>query len=208
MSTQSHSDAEPQKGESVILDGNTFKIPYHNLSFHIPQAWVEWVNQYPDKPNIHLTAEQLKNVKDAEGEWDHEYALILNEALPFSSCLLHAGSEGWGLDGTTYTDLQMRVYVVESSVHETANAINKKASQAVEKVSGQIASPQTKKFGPWQNIRFDYDLKYEDYGATAEIDLYLQPSKNATIVFAFMHTLQPHLTDEKMSILNSVEFYE
>lgn len=206
MATNSNSDTSPQQSDTIFLSGTTFTVPSHNLRFSIPQAWVEWADQYPDTPNIFLTQEQLHKAKEVEGEWDHEYAIILNEALPFSHCLLHAGSEGWGVDGITYTDLQMRLYILESTVTETESTISQKTSKAIEKVSGQSNPPKVDKLGPWQNLRYNYDLKYEDYGATAEIDFYLQPSGNATLIFVFMHTRQPHLTDEKMSILNSVEF--
>jgi hypothetical protein len=100
------------------------------LSFPIPQPWLGWNNSYHN--NLHLTDEQLAAVKTAEmADWDPEYSLVVNAVLPFERCALHAGGEGWGREGVSYADLQMRVYVLDEVPEKVEARVASAGVQAV-----------------------------------------------------------------------------
>jgi hypothetical protein len=47
-------------------------------------------------------------VRVGHGEWDSEYASVVNASLPFEDCAAHVGGEGWGWQGLSFGDLQVR----------------------------------------------------------------------------------------------------
>jgi hypothetical protein len=68
---------------------------------------------------------ELALVKIGAGEWDTEYARVVNSAMRFQDCVAHVGGEGWGKDGSSFGDVQLRVYLTplsEEQVHQSASA--------------------------------------------------------------------------------------
>lgn len=61
--------------------------------FDIPPRWIDWFMEFHN--NLHLTRSELARAQKGEGEWDTEYAAVVNSLLPFDSCLAHLGGEGW-----------------------------------------------------------------------------------------------------------------
>lgn len=86
-------------------------------AFHIPDDWVEWHSEFDN--NLHLTIPELEAVARGAGEWDTEYASLCNAIFPFDCCAAHVGGEGWGSQGGSFGDLQVRVY----DMHESPEAL-------------------------------------------------------------------------------------
>ena len=127
--------AEEPGGEPIaLLKGRIVILKPSRLAFRIPQAWLdrydappaypfpnmretasdpkELDRRYAPKDNLHFTRQDLENGKSGEGnEWDVTFARLVNDILPFDNCVFHGGGEGWGLQGHSFADLQMRVFV-------------------------------------------------------------------------------------------------
>ena len=79
---------------SATIQNRTIQLKPSGAEFEIPEAWLAWHAQF--KNNLHLTRAELEKVKNAEGDWDKEYAEVLNAVIPFARCAVHVGGEGWG----------------------------------------------------------------------------------------------------------------
>ncbi len=187
------------------------------LSFPIPQPWLGWNNAFHN--NLHFTEKQLAAIKTGEmADWDPEYAIVVNAVLPFERCALHAGSEGWGQEGVSYADLQMRVYVLDEVPEKVEAKVASAGAQAVRTLftprrvmqrnrGGGVARrppelPENPDQPPksmevpversdqdgWRRVAFSYDLFYGDYGATAAVDFRLRRMGDRTVAVVFMHT--------------------
>jgi hypothetical protein len=170
-----------------------------NVSFQIPEDWLTWDSQFHN--NIHLTPEELQKVHLGEGQWDYEYGEVVNSVLPFEHCAAHVGGEGWGNEGVSFGDLQMRVYVTNLSSKEVLKRISGPALATAKRLSRQVQSSVGSE-GPWQKATIQYSLFYEDYGGIASVEFYLRPISHYQLVFVFMGSKE----DEKQSILRSVTF--
>jgi hypothetical protein len=187
------------------------------LSFPIPQPWLGWNNRFHN--NLHLTEEELAAVKTGEmADWDPEYAIVVNAVLPFERCALHAGGEGWGREGVSYADLQMRVYVLDEVPEKVEAKVAAVGVQAVRTlftprrviqrgrggrpIDYRPELPENPDQPPknmkvpversdqdgWRRVALSYDLHYGDYGATASVDFRLRRMSDRTVAVVFMHT--------------------
>lgn len=190
--------------QKVIRQGNTITAVHSELSFEIPGSWVRWYEENENHPNIHLTAEELAKVKEAEGEWDMEFAKVVNAILPFDKCIVHAGSEGWGANGISYKDLQLRVYDMTGTWQEIEQIAR---SKGIAVIKNFAPSPVVQKqdSGVWKQVSLKYFLRYEDYGANAIVELRMKNENDRLIVFAFMYT--DHADQDKIisRIIKSIE---
>ncbi len=128
------------------------------VAFQIPQAWLDHYDSPPKYPvenlrelvsdpseldryyaprnNLHFVREELDRVKSGEGnEWDVTFAKVVNDLLPFEKCVFHGGSEGWGEQGHSFADLQMRVYVGNWELAEIQKLVGGRGLSAVRKMS-------------------------------------------------------------------------
>jgi hypothetical protein len=147
---------------------------------------LEWFAEF--KNNFHLSRDELAKVENGAGEWDTEVGLVCNAALPFSRCCAHVGEEGWGKDGVSYGDLQVRVYVLDRNLDDVGRDIAEKAAAKVKEIMKAPAKIVTDKTAPWKRWDFAYDRFYGDYGATAHVDIRAQEFDHHTVVFVFMYT--------------------
>lgn len=156
--------------------GSIIKLSPLGASFHIPQDWLDWNRRFHN--NLHLTRQDLESVKDGAGEWDTEYAKVVNAALPFNDCSAHVGGEGWGLQGSSFGDLQMRVYLTDQSEKDIIKRISELAFAAAKtvrknsQVNPTITPPEHT--GEWSRIITSYQLWYVDYGGTAHVGFLYQ----------------------------------
>lgn len=188
------------------LQGDTIVALGRGLQFKIPPAWVRWHEENEAHPNLHLTPAELDEVRETEGEWDHEFALVVNAILPFEQCVAHVGGEGWGPRGMSYADLQARVYVMQQTPQEIEARARSQGAAAVSSLTGVPAALQQESGGEWRQTVLSYRRVYGDYGATALVDLRLRRFGDQTVAFAFMYT--DHASHEAAieAILDSVEF--
>ena len=103
-----HTNGDPAKRPSATREDKKIILRPSGATFRIPQEWVEWHERFHN--SLHLTREQLDAVARGDGEWDTEYASVSNTVLPFDRCCAYVGDEGWGRQGVSYGDLQVRIY--------------------------------------------------------------------------------------------------
>lgn len=203
------------------------------VSFRIPQRWLDWSRGFHN--NLHLTEEELAAVKTGdEADWDPEYATVVNAVLPFERCAIHAGAEGWGRQGVAYSDLQMRVYILDEVPEKVEAKVISKGVQAVRTLFTPRRAAWRARGGPvtdlppklpknpdqppknmkipvtrsnqdgWRQIALSYDLDYGDYGAKAAVDFRVRRMRGRTVVVAFMYTDFNDQTPAIKGILASV----
>ena len=189
-----------------IRRGNTINAVVYALSFEIPEAWVRWYEENEAHPNLHLTPAELDAVKETEGDWDREFALVVNAILPFDQCIAQVGNDGWGLHGISYVDLHVRPYVLKDTTEEIEERARSRGSEVVASFAATPSEPQQEQVGAWRRTLIKYSQVHTDYGATAIVDLRIRTFGNRTIVFAFMYTDHKKHDTEIDKILNSVIF--
>jgi hypothetical protein len=188
-------------------DGQRIALHPSGVSFMIPKEWLIWFDQHHN--NFHLTHEELSKVKDANGEWDTEYAKVVNSALPFEDCVAHVGGEGWGKDGLSYIDVQMRAYTTKLSLKQVMANIHGPGFSTAHNVASH-RFPSDNKFmkiedsvdGRWMKSLIQYPVFYGDYGGLARIRFYLTQSNKQTLVLVFMGGEE----DEIQEIFKSIKF--
>ncbi|HKA06546.1 MAG TPA: hypothetical protein VKD71_04760, partial [Gemmataceae bacterium] len=180
----------------ATLEGRKIHLKPSGATFEIPERWLKWYAS--DKNNLHLSRAELEKVKVAEGEWDKEYAEVVNAVLPFSKCAVHAGGEGWGRHGVSYADLQMRAYVVVMTPEQVQEKLSKDGVARASKFSKDVSVAQSR-HGDWRRGTVSYSLWYRDYGGTAKVDVYARAFGKQAAVLVFMHT------DHKISDTDSVQ---
>lgn len=148
-------------------------------------------------------------VRVGHGEWDSEYASVVNASLPFEDCAAHVGGEGWGSQGVSFGDLQVRAYVTSLSEDEVLSRIKAKGFKVAQTIAerqtgfaaGEKASFSASTEQPWQHDKITYPLWYGDYGGTAPIDFYVRDTGHIRLVIVLMGW---GTEGEAASILNSV----
>lgn len=178
----------------------------HGLRFEIPAAWVRWYEENEAHPNLHLTSAELDTVKETEGEWDREFALVVNAILPFDQCVAHVGGDGWGPRGISHADLQVRAYVLMALPEEIEDHARSQGTAAAANFTETAVVPQQDEVDAWRRTVLKYPRLYHDYGATAIVDLRAQRFGTHTVVFAFMYTDHTDHNAEIEEILDSVVF--
>jgi hypothetical protein len=169
-------------------DGLTIRLNPGGASFRISEYWLDWDPK--SYKNLHLTRADLESVKDGAGEWDTEYGKVVNAALPFNDCSAHLGEEGWGAQGASFGDLQMRAYISDLSEEELERRISTKGLAAAKAIRTDVAPQATlarDKVLNWTRLVIAYNLFYWDYGGTGHVEFYLNSFHGHTAVLVFMH---------------------
>jgi hypothetical protein len=176
--------AETPKPRAVIR-GRAIELLPFSIAFEIPQGWFDWQAKYDD--NIHLTAAALATVRVADSEWDTEYCRVANAVLPFRTCVVHAGGEGWGRDAVSYGDVQMRAYIPECGPQQIAQRMANDGRCEALRLSKNVSVARSV-FENWQRVTVSYSLWYGDYGGTANVDLFARKCGTKTVAFVFMYS--------------------
>ncbi|MDW7693783.1 hypothetical protein R9C00_03415 [Flammeovirgaceae bacterium SG7u.111] len=193
-----------QKGAS--REDNLIKANGFDFSFRIPYYWIKWHEENEERPNIHLTKEALTQVKEANGEWDKDFAMILNSILPFEQCIAHVGREGWGDGGISFSDLQLRTYILTDSIDVIEKELVSEGAKAIGSITNEPFLPSTEELNGWKRVVLKFTRIYKDYGAEVTVDLWFIDKEGITFLFAFMYTNQQKLANEIDEIINSVSF--
>lgn len=193
-------------GRYATRQDRTIQLHPSNITFQVPQSWLEWDSEFHN--NFHLTHRQLRSVRVGHGEWDSEYGSVVNASVPFEDCAAHVGGEGWGWQGVSFGDLQVRAYVTSLSGNEVLGRVKsqgfKTAQSIAERQSGFGVGQATFSASieqQWQHAKISYPLWYGDYGGTATIDFYLKDASRYRLVIVLMGW---GAEGEASSILNSV----
>lgn len=195
-------------GRFATRSGQTIQLHPSGITFQVPQDWLEWDAQFHN--NFHLSHRELRSVRIGHGEWDSEYGSVVNASLPFEHCAAHVGGEGWGWQGVSFGDLQVRAYVTSLSAEDVLLRVKMQGFRAAENIAeGQdgfaaggkaLFSASTEQ--GWQQATIAYPLWYGDYGGTAPIDFYVRNAGRYRLGLVFMGRGGEN---EKASILNSVK---
>ena len=186
--------------------GQTITLHPSEATFTVPAEWISWYKKFHN--NFHLTAKQLDSVRVAIGEWDTEYAAVVNSVLPFQDCVAHVGGEGWGKDGSSFGDVQLRVYVTPLSEEQVKVSVSAQGLSAAQKFSSQTSLLPTVDVDSWHRSSLKYELHYYDYGGTARVDFFTTTYAGQTFVLVFMYsdTNRFGAVDEVDRILRSFRF--
>jgi hypothetical protein len=201
------SQEAPETERGSTRQGTTITAPTYGLRFEIPAAWVRWHDENGDEhPNLHLTPVELDAVKETTGDWDQEFAQVVNAILPFEQCVAHVGGDGWGPRGVSFSDLQVRAYVLGLTPDEIEARSRLQGAAVVESFTGMPTVPQHEHVGAWRRTVLKYRRMYGDYGAVAIVDLRPRRFGDRTVAFAFMYTDHTSHDDEIQALLDSVAF--
>ena len=177
------SEAKPR----AELHGTELRVPELAISLDLPESWLRWHRENgKTHPNLHLSSAELATTKDVKGEWDAEFAQVTNTILPFETCVAHVGGDGWGPSSVSFADVQLRVYSSPLSPNEIAERAHERGGALIAGWGGQLSQP--KHVAGWHRLRLAYVRRYQDYGATAMVDLWMRPAKDRTLTLAFMYT--------------------
>jgi hypothetical protein len=95
-------------GRFASRNGRTIQLHRSDVTFQVPQDWLDLDAQFDN--NLHLGHRELRSVRIGHGEWDSEYGSVVNASLPFDDGAAPVGGEGWGRQGVSFGDLQVRAY--------------------------------------------------------------------------------------------------
>jgi hypothetical protein len=192
-------------GRYATRSGRTIKIHPSGSTFIVPEAWIGWNDRFHN--NFHLAHRELRRVRAGTGEWDTEYAEVVNAVLPFEHCAAHVGGEDWGAEGVSFGDLQLRVYVTELTTGEISHRVSQEGWKAAQKIAaeeggmaGSEAHLTNSTVGEWQRAQLEYPLWYGDSGGVAPIEFYVRELFGERLVLVFMGWNE----DERDSIIRSV----
>jgi len=153
---------------------------------------------------------ELRSVRIGHGEWDSEYGFVVDASLPFDDCAAHVGGEGWGWQGVSFGDLQVRAYVTSLSAEDVLLRVKTQSFSVAQSIAerqngfaaGAKAGFSTSTEQGRQQAMITYPLWYGDYGGTAPIDFYVRNAGRYRLVLVFMGRGGEN---EKASLLNSVK---
>ena len=210
---------ETPGGEPIaLLKGRGVMLKPSRLAFRIPQAWLEHYDSPPKYPfpnlrekvtdpeeldrhyaakdNLHFTHQELAGMKSGKGnEWDVTFAKVVNDILPFEQCVFHGGGEGWGVQGHSFADLQMRIYVGKWDATAIQKLVKERAFPTAQKLTQSAFTPgaslEHSTHGGWRIETLTFAMRFFDYGATAIIDFYVRKNDRSTVVLVFMYTAFP-----------------
>lgn len=110
-------------------NGHEITIQPAGPRFEVPAGWVRWHDGFHN--NFFCTREELKTAEKGGGEWDTEYAEVMNAALDFTRCGFQGGGDGWGDKGAAFSDLQMRAYILPQSPEGIEQHLDDAGARAV-----------------------------------------------------------------------------
>lgn len=172
-----------------ILEGTTVRIKPYDATFEIPESWITY-KPYSGEPNknLYLSWQDLNELERFDFNhplgFDKEDAQIMRSALPFENCAAHLGSKSWGNGNTN--DLQVRVFVVDSSSQEIAEKIRNQGLSKAQSVYDE-ANLISENYKTWEKHKMGV---FEAEGHTLlfkDITFYHRSLGNKTVVFVFVH---------------------
>jgi hypothetical protein len=176
------------------VSGRTVRLAKVGATFRVPASWVErseiekaMGEEYsPLWKRMYYSPAELKGVEHGSGEWDTEYAEVINAVVPFESCVIHAGDESWGRGACSFGDIQMRAYVGDWDQTVLRQFAEQKGVSAAKRFSEEVRVSASVK-GVWNLASIHFRLSYGDYGGTTAVDIYSRHCSSSTVVLAFMH---------------------
>lgn len=200
-----YTKGEPSDRPFATRERTLITIHPSGASFRIPEAWVERHNRFGD--NLHLSRPQLEAVARGSGEWDTEYASVSNAVLPFDRCCAHVGDDGWGVEASSFGDLQVRVYVVSEAPESIEKKIMSSGLSDIERFSGKRPSVQQHLGADWRQTVLSFDRFYGDYGGKANVDFRIRRFKPFSVIIVCMYSNYRGGIDAKKNIKTILESF-
>ena len=149
----------------------------------------------------------LDSVRNATGEWDHEYSAVTDSILPFATLVAHLGPEPFG--GTIsqcFGDLQMRIYILPDTAPLPDQTIAR--GLRVARSFFPSAEAESREWGRWHINRLHWDAWYYDYGAEANIEIFTTSVRGRRVALVFMRPTvwNDRAERDQRFILNHVRF--
>lgn len=182
--------------------GSLVTIEPIGMAFDLPPEWTRWWASSHN--NIHLTRAELDAVHEGAGEWDTQYAAVVNAVFPFDRCAVHAGGEGWGEHAVAYSDVQLRVYVLPDAPETIEARFRAQGTPALAAAARTPVQTAADTYGPWRKTSLTAMLMFGDYGGEATVDIRLRPIAGGTVAFVFMYSNFRPEEDFVRGILDSV----
>lgn len=160
-------------------------------------------------PGLHwfVAGADLETIRVCTGEWDREFAEVLDATLPFESMLSHSGSEPM-CKGAGYFDHHVVTYMVAQPREQVVAAIRKQGAAKVATLqSGRLGDEEVSaKWAPrfdypgYDHVGFAYPRFYGDYGGTARVDYLARSIGAQTLVLVFLWTKSPVMFADNVRI--------
>jgi hypothetical protein len=181
--------------DEAELRGSTLYVQPGYAEVMLPPAWFGEKDSVALTPScghhirgalarrLAMTQPMLDSARNATGEWDREYSAVVDSILPFEHLLAQLGPEPFGA-GNCFADLQMRVYVTSLDPSVIASiASGAGVATARRFFSASIASRDS---ASWHIDHLQWDARYFDYGAEANVELYSTRTNGRTLTLVFM----------------------
>ena len=81
----------------------------------------------------------IRSGRVGNGEWDSEYGSVVNANLPFEHCAAHVDDDGWGWQGVSFGDLQVRAYVTSLSEDDVLLRVKTQGFRAAQNIADRPA---------------------------------------------------------------------
>jgi hypothetical protein len=135
---------------------------------------------------VHTDRRLLPVLTYARGEWKKEFSAVVDSVAPFDALVAQAGGGRWGLGGSCFAVVQMRVYVgdfsPESLVTRTATVGVRTARRFFKSAKQTVIDTAA-----WRGTRLSWDAWYYDYGGPAYVDFFARRVRGHTVALVFMY---------------------
>jgi hypothetical protein len=187
------------------LEDSTVRLIPSGASFKIPQNWVGMYRT--DRNNAFFSPEELERARVGIGEWNRQYAEVINGTLPFENCSAQAGANRW--ENSPGVGIHMRAYVGKWSVEEVTKRVAGLGTAQVVNLDKNVSKVTFERItqGDWQVSTLTFYLSFGDYGGTARIDFFAHSFDKQTVVLVFM-SIENDDTDKAQiqQIVNSFDW--
>jgi hypothetical protein len=196
--TRAHGHFEARK----LAEPGALEIPGLRARLAFPMGVLD------EPPEVRVTPSALQEIRASSAEWNHVYAVIAEDALPFDACIAHIGQESF-TSPVTYTSLTIRIYALEEDLERvmreaSAGAVAGAARIACEAspeavVTARVAQPldpTSDSVGVWKRFVVRLRLWYGDYGGTARVEIRAHRRPGVTVVLTAFFAEDEHRSHE------------
>jgi hypothetical protein len=177
----------PPPAHPASRSGRTVILRPSEACFDIPTDWIAWYGKIHN--NLRLSEKELALVKIGAGEWDTEYAKVANSAMRFQDCVARVGGEDWGKGGSSFGDVQLRVYLTPLRKEKVHQSVSAQGFGAAQRINPNASLLPNVKDGSWHGNEPLLSTKFftTTNGGTARIDFYTRTGQGQTFVLVFMY---------------------
>lgn len=162
-------------------------------------------NARPEERTLALDPKSIDALKDPRGEWDPQFAAIIESVVPLKECICHIGDDGWGEASASWFSLHMRVYEPTADLAEIDRRISTDGLATARRL-GKDAAFADRVVGDWRIARIDVDLHFDDYGGRASVEFAVTTIADRRLVVVLMFAGDQPNVRNRDRILRSFEY--